>query len=63
MSKELVTLKNDVPIKTKIESFISENKDKLYNFWRNEFNRLLSQVISFYRPNKKGKSRFKFKQN
>ncbi len=57
MSKKLVTLKNDVPVKTKIESFIIKEikKDKLYNFLREmEFNRLLSQVISFYgEPDKK----------
>ena len=51
ISKKLVTLKNDVPVKDKIESFkIKEiKKDKLYNFLREmEFNRLLSQAISFY---------------
>jgi len=51
ISRELVTLKNDVSVKDKIENFsIKEvEKDKLYNFLREmEFNRLLSQVISLY---------------
>ena len=51
ISKKLVTLKNDVPIKNKIEDFLIKEveKDKLYNFLREmEFNRLLSQAISFY---------------
>ncbi len=51
LSKKLVTLKKDVPIKDnpaqfKIKAII---KDRLYNFLRDmEFNRLLSQAISFY---------------
>jgi len=56
ISKKLVTLKNDVPVKNNLEDFILKNidKDKLYNFLRDmEFNRLLSSVISFY-----GESRF-----
>ena len=51
ISKKLVTLKNDVPVKDKIESFLIKEikKDKLYKFLREmEFNRLLSQAISFY---------------
>ena len=51
LSKKLVTLKKDVPIKEKLESFILKNidKNKLYNFLKDmEFNRLLSQAISFY---------------
>ena len=51
LSKKLVTLKNDVPVKEKPESFImrSVDKEKLFNFLREmEFNRLLSQAISFY---------------
>jgi len=51
ISKKLVTLKNDVPLKNEAIDFtIKEiNKDKLYNFLREmEFNRLLSQAISFY---------------
>jgi DNA polymerase-1 len=51
ISKRLVTLKNDVPLKNNATDFIIKdiNKDKLYDFLREmEFNRLLSQVISFY---------------
>ncbi len=51
ISKKLVTLKNDVPVKDKIENFIIQEikKDKLYSFLREmEFNRLLSQAIGFY---------------
>ena len=51
LSKQLVTLKDDVPIKNKPNDFLIKkiNKDKLYNFLREmEFNRLLSQAISFY---------------
>ena len=51
ISKQLVTLKDDVPVKNKIEDFVLKNikKDKLYNFLREmEFNRLLSQAINFY---------------
>ena len=51
LSKKLVTLKDDVPVKDELSSFILKNveKDKLYNFLRDmEFNRLLSQAISFY---------------
>ena len=51
MSKQLVTLKDDVPIKNNPSEFLIKkiNKDKLYNFLREmEFNRLLSQAISFY---------------
>ncbi len=51
LSKKLVTLKDDVPIKNDPkEFFIKEiDKEKLYNFLREmEFNRLLSQAISFY---------------
>ena len=51
ISKQLVTLKNDVPLKDKATDFIIKeiNKDKLYDFLRSmEFNRLLSQAISFY---------------
>merc|ERR1712086_441379 len=46
LSKKLVTLKNDVPIKEKLEDFIMKNVDreKLFEFLREmEFNRLLSQ--------------------
>ncbi len=51
ISKQLVTLKDDVPLKNDAADFIIKdiNKDKLYNFLREmEFNRLLSQAISFY---------------
>ena len=51
VSKKLVTLKNDVPVKDKLEDFILKNvdKDKLYKFLREmEFNRLLSSAISTY---------------
>ncbi len=51
LSKQLVILKDDVPIKNKPNEFLIKkiNKDKLYNFLREmEFNRLLSQAISFY---------------
>jgi DNA polymerase-1 len=51
LSKKLVTLKDDVPIKEKPEDFIMKNvdKEKLFKFLREmEFNRLLSQAISFY---------------
>ena len=51
LSKKLVTLKEDVPIKENPEEFIMKNVDreKLFEFLREmEFNRLLSQAISFY---------------
>ena len=51
ISKKLVTLKKDAPIKESIEDFkLREiDKDKLYKFLREmEFNRLLSSVISTY---------------
>ncbi len=51
ISKKLVTLKKNVPVKNKIEEFILKNvdKDKLYSFLREmEFNRLLSSAISKY---------------
>ena len=51
LSRQLVTLKNDVPVTDTPQSFImkSVDKDKLFNFLREmEFNRLLSQAISFY---------------
>jgi DNA polymerase I len=51
LSRQLVTLKNDVPIKDDPSSFIFKdvNKENLFNFLREmEFNRLLSQAISFY---------------
>ena len=51
ISEKLVTLKKDVPIKDKLDSFILKDidKKKLYNFLREmEFNRLLSSAISTY---------------
>ncbi len=51
ISKKLVTLKKDVPIKEKIEEFRFKqiDKNKLYKYLREmEFNRLLSSVISTY---------------
>ncbi len=51
ISKKLVTLKKNVPVKNKIEEFIlkSVDQDKLYSFLREmEFNRLLSSAISKY---------------
>jgi DNA polymerase-1 len=51
LSKKLVTLKDDVPVKEKPEDFIMKNVDreKLFEFLREmEFNRLLGQAISFY---------------
>jgi len=51
LSKKLVTLKDDVPVKEKPEDFIMKkvDREKLFKFLREmEFNRLLSQAISFY---------------
>ena len=51
LSRKLVELKKDVPVKQKLETFTFNkiNKEKLYGFLREmEFNRLLSQVISHY---------------
>ena len=51
ISKKLVTLKKDVPVKDKLEDFVLKNidKNKLYTFLREmEFNRLLSSAISTY---------------
>ena len=51
ISKKLVTLKKDVPVKNEITEFDLKNidKDKLYTFLREmEFNRLLSSVTSTY---------------
>ena len=55
LSRELVTLKSDVPIKDQLNSFILKdvNKENLFNFLREmEFNRLLSQAINFYGESK-----------
>ena len=54
LSRELVTLKSNVPVKDELSSFILKDvkKEALYNFLRDmEFNRLLSQAISFYGEN------------
>jgi len=51
LSRKLVTLKGDVPVKDDPDSFALKdvNKENLFNFLREmEFNRLLSQAISFY---------------
>ena len=51
LSRQLVTLKDDVPVKDDPTSFVFKdvNKENLFNFLREmEFNRLLSQAISFY---------------
>ena len=51
LSRQLVTLKDDVPVKETPESFIMKevNKNKLFDFLQEmEFNRLLSLAISFY---------------
>ena len=59
ISKKLVTLKKNVPVKEKLENFLLKDidKDKLFNFLREmEFNRLLSSAISAYgEPNLQGK--------
>ena len=51
ISKKLVTLKKDVPVKNKLDDFLLKeiDKKKLFNFLRDmEFNRLLSSAISTY---------------
>ena len=51
LSRKLVTLKDNVPVKDNSDDFILKevNKESLFNFLREmEFNRLLSQAISFY---------------
>ncbi len=51
ISKRLVTLKKNVPVKNKISEFYLKeiDKEKLYSFLHEmEFNRLLSSVISTY---------------
>ncbi len=63
ISRKLVTLKDDVPIKEKLNEFVLKEieREKLFNFLRDmEFNRLLSQAISFYgEPNNKNIRSFK----
>ncbi len=66
LSKKLVTLKKDVPIKNSLDEFLIKeiDKDKLYNFLREmEFNRLLSQAISFYGEPAKNKFSLETKSN
>ena len=51
LSRQLVTLKDDVPVKNDPRDFILKDikKNKLFEFLREmEFNRLLSRAISFY---------------
>jgi len=51
LSRKLVTLKDDVPVKDDPSSFVLKEieKEKLYDFLREmEFNKLLSRVIDFY---------------
>ena len=51
LSRKLVTLKDDVPVKDDPNSFLFKDvkKENLFKFLREmEFNRLLSQAISFY---------------
>jgi len=51
LSRQLVTLKNDVPVKEDPSTFLLKDvkREKLFDFLREmEFNRLLSQAISFY---------------
>ena len=59
LSRQLVTLKDDVPVKEKLSSFLLKEvqKEKLYDFLRKmEFNKLLSRAISFYGETGKKKS-------
>ncbi len=66
LSRKLVTLKDDVPVKDDPNSFIIKDvkKDILFNFLREmEFNRLLSQAISFYGEDNKSVVFSKTKEN
>jgi|TARA_B100001741_G_scaffold218887_1_gene181524 DNA polymerase-1 len=66
LSRKLVTLKDDVPIKDELSSFLLKdvNKENLFNFLREmEFNRLLSQAISFYGDDKKNYEKQSTKNN
>ena len=68
ISKKLVTLKKDVPVKSKIHEFELKqiDKNKLYEFLREmEFNRLLSSAISTYGDSKfeNDKSKIKYKND
>ena len=62
LSRKLVTLKDDVPVKDDPNSFIIKEveRDILYNFLRDmEFNRLLSQAISVYGEGNKTQNIYK----
>ena len=66
LSRELVTLKSNVPVKDELSSFILKdvNKEILFNFLREmEFNRLLSQAISFYGENSESRKESKDNKN
>ena len=66
LSRELVTLKSNVPVKDQLNSFILKdvNKEILFSFLREmEFNRLLSQAISFYGESNKKSSTGKENKN
>ena len=66
LSRQLVTLKDDVPVKDDPSSFIFKdvNKENLFKFLREmEFNRLLSQAISFYGEEKTSISNQEIKKN
>jgi len=59
LSRQLVTLKDDVPVKDKLSSLLLKEvqKEKLYDFLRKmEFNKLLSRAIGFYGETGKKKS-------
>jgi len=59
LSRQLVTLKDDVPVKDELSSLLLKEvqKEKLYDFLRKmEFNKLLSRAISFYGKTGKKKS-------
>jgi DNA polymerase I len=65
LSRQLVTLKDDVPVKDDLNSFILKEveKDSLYDFLRDmEFNRLLSRAISFYGESNQKKNEIKKNQ-
>jgi len=71
LSRKLVELKIDVPVKQKLETFELKKIDrqKLYDFLREmEFNRLLSQVIAHYgeptgkKIERKNSTKFNLKQ-
>ena len=66
LSRELVTLKSNVPVKDELSSFILKdvNKENLFNFLREmEFNRLLSQAIGFYGESTQNIQKEKEKEN